>query len=247
MNYRSETQHGAHESRRTCRYTGVSSADDLTDLDEAASRATAGDAQAFAALFRQLQPRLLRFLRSQVGAMADDVAAETWMSAARSMRTFHGSGSDFRAWLFTIARRRVVDHHRFNGRRATTFQPTMELISPTAPPEERVVAGLSGQAAAELVVATLPRDQAEVVLLRVLGDLEVDEVAAIVGRSPNWVRVTHHRALKRLAEHFHRELDVIPVRPSTISNTCPSPATMKVRQSSRPSSAPCAVPANLMS
>ena len=55
---------------------------------------------------------------------------------------------------------------------------------------------------ADLVMRLLPPDQAEVVLLRVLADLDVDEVAELLDRTSNWVRVTLHRALRRLAERL---------------------------------------------
>ena len=61
---------------------------------------------------------------------------------------------------------------------------------------------IAGQSAADLVAAPLPPDQAELVLLRVLGDLSVDDVAQILGRSPNWVRVNQHRAVKRLGDRL---------------------------------------------
>ena len=48
----------------------------------------------------------------------------------------------------------------------------------------------------------LPPDQAEVVLLRVLGELEVEQVADIVGKSKGAVRVAQHRALQRLQQAF---------------------------------------------
>ena len=62
----------------------------------------------------------------------------------------------------------------------------------------------------ELIKAVLPADQAEVVLLRVLGDLDAAQVGAIVGRTENWVRVTQHRALRRLADRLTSKLGVTP-------------------------------------
>jgi RNA polymerase sigma-70 factor, ECF subfamily len=59
-----------------------------------------------------------------------------------------------------------------------------------------------------LMFELLPRDQAEVVLLRVLGDLDADQVAEIMGRSANWVRVTQHRALRRLADRLGPKVGV---------------------------------------
>jgi RNA polymerase sigma-70 factor, ECF subfamily len=59
---------------------------------------------------------------------------------------------------------------------------------------------LSGQEAVDLLVAGLPADMAEVLLLRVVADLPVAEVAQLMGRSAGSVRVLQHRALKRAAE-----------------------------------------------
>ena len=75
-------------------------------------------------------------------------------------------------------------------------------------PEGAALDNLSGEAAAMLVAAALPPDQAEVILLRVLADLDTEEVARMLGRSPNWVRVTQHRALRRLVERFGTQIDV---------------------------------------
>ena len=85
--------------------------------------------------------------------------------------------------------------------------------SPTAPPgRHRGLAALGGsvaQAAIDALVADLPPDQAEVVLLRVVAGLGVDEVAEIMGKRPGTVRVLQHRALRRLAQ-IHATEDVTP-------------------------------------
>ena len=72
------------------------------------------------------------------------------------------------------------------------------------------IANLSGQQAVAIVTELLSGDQAEVVLLRVLGDLDAAQVAAIMGRTENWVRVTQHRALRRLADKVDSKLGVMP-------------------------------------
>jgi RNA polymerase sigma-70 factor, ECF subfamily len=106
-----------------------------------------------------------------------------------------------RAWLFTIARRRLIDHRRRSARRRTSPTPTERLAerAGAADPAEMVVESLSGQAAIDLLVADLSANEAEVVLLRVVGGLDASEVARILHRTPGWVRVTQHRALRRLA------------------------------------------------
>ena len=71
--------------------------------------------------------------------------------------------------------------------------------------EEEAMTTLTTEAAIARIAA-LPPDQAEVVLLRVLGGLSVQEVAAIVGKRPGTARVLQHRALKRLAREVRREV-----------------------------------------
>lgn len=174
---------------------------DDRDLDGAIVRAAAGDRVAFAVLYRAVQPRLLRYLRSRLGDIGDDIASEVWLSAGRSIASFTGSIDEFRAWVFTIARRRMVDQWRRDVRRPGKMsQVNLDEVDDVGAAADVVALDhMGGMQAARLVVSVLPPDQAEVVLLRVLGDLDVDAVARIMDHTPNWVRVTHHRALHRLA------------------------------------------------
>lgn len=176
--------------------------------------AKAGEDWAVEALFTDLQPRVLRFLRSTEGRVADDLAGEVWLAMARGIATFEGDLLAFRGWVFTIARRRLADHRRTAARRNTAPVDPSDLV---AIADGGDVAGvvadrLGAQDAIDLVVAALPPEQADVILLRVLGGLDVAHVADVLQRTPNWVRVTQHRALRRLAKEFSVESaeDVIP-------------------------------------
>jgi RNA polymerase sigma-70 factor, ECF subfamily len=156
---------------------------------------------AIAVLYDDLQPRVLRYLRARVGAEAEDVASETWLDVARSIRSFSGDEDDFRGWLFTVAHHRAVDHHRRGSRRPTAATDDSELTSVPGSDDTETAAmdhGALGDEAARRLVASLPAEQAEIVLLRVVAGLSVEEVAAIVGRRPGTVRVLQHRALRRL-------------------------------------------------
>ena len=75
--------------------------------------------------------------------------------------------------------------------------------------EKEALDKISGGRAAAMITAVLRGDQAEVVLLRVLGDLDVDQVASIMQRSPNWVRVTQHRAMRTLAKRLGPKIVVM--------------------------------------
>jgi RNA polymerase sigma-70 factor (ECF subfamily) len=168
---------------------------------ELLAAAQGGDEQAFAVLWRDLQPALLRYFRVAAGEAAEDLAADTWVSVIRSLGRFRGDERAFRAWVFTVARHRAIDWRRQAARRPTDSVPAEQLSERPAPddPVGQVLEDRSTRAALALV-AELPADQAEVVALRVLGGLEVAEVARIVGKRPGTVRVLAHRGLRRLAQ-----------------------------------------------
>jgi RNA polymerase sigma-70 factor (ECF subfamily) len=183
--------------------------------------ALAGEAWAAEVLFADLQPRVLRFLRSTEPRGADDLAGEVWLAVAQGLRSFSGDLGGFRAWVFSIARRRLADHRRTAARRATDPVDPHTMAdrgSSAADTAEMVANDMTAQAAVDLITASLPPDQAEVLLLRVIGDLDVAHVAAVMGRTANWVRVTQHRALRRLAEKIPpQSVDaVMPGTPETI-------------------------------
>ncbi len=168
------------------------------------ARAQAGDETAFARLFTDVQPALLRYLRV-ITPEAEDVAGDTWLHVVTGLTGFRGEEQAFRAWLFTIARHRAADAGRSRARRAAVPLAVSEAAGPPLAPDAADLAldGISARAVVTLI-ATLPRDQAEVVMLRVVAGLEVADVASIVGKSPGAVRVAAHRALRRLAGHLER-------------------------------------------
>ncbi len=174
--------------------------------DDAALRAAqGGDPAGLSALFRTYQPRLLRYLRAREPRLADDLASDTWVAIAQRLATFEGTSADFAAWLFTIARLRMMDARRSASRRRT--DPVADVGDSIGVSTEQVALDkLSAQDAVNLVNNALSEDQAEVILLRTLGDLSVDQVAELLGHDAGWVRVTQHRATRRLAERYSERL-----------------------------------------
>ena len=134
--------------------------------------------------------------------MADpeDLASTVWIEVASALPRFSGDEQDFRRWLFTIAARRRIDDIRAGKRRAERLEREQRTA---------VIDRMDGTASsveqhdelerAIAIIRTLPTDQAEAVLLRVLGDFSVSEVAEIMGRREGAVRVLVHRGLKRLS------------------------------------------------
>lgn len=175
-------------------------------FDEVLAAAQNGAQWALGALYEDLQPRLLRYLRVHEPRVAEDLAHDVWLGVALGIRRFSGGEDDFRAWLFTIARRRLLDLRRTDARRRTFPMETRKLVpwGRVADAEEDALEVLGTELALSCI-ATVPPSQADVVLLRVLGGLSVAEVAKILGKRPGAVRVLQHRALKQLASIVARE------------------------------------------
>ena len=175
----------------------------MEDFEGTLSAAQSGAEWAVAELWSELHPPLLRFLRGLHPGFAEDVESETWIRIANGLRRFEGTESDLRAWAFTIARNRLIDWCRRDRRQASTPVELDELAALPAPDDAAAAAEeeLGLQASLELI-RSLPPDQGEVILLRVLGGLDVARVASIVGKRPGTVRVLQHRALRRLAQEF---------------------------------------------
>lgn len=214
----------------------------VTDLSAAIVAAQAGDEASFAVLYRAVQPGLLRYLRALIGDDAEDVAADTWLQIARDLSTFRGDESGFRGWSATIARHRAMDHLRRTRRRPTatgTVDDLVNLPSPGTGTADTALDAISTDAAIALI-ARLPRDQAEAVLLRVVLGLDARTAARVLGKREGAVRTSAYRGLRRLREtldqadrsgaddprpggvvarHRRTAPSVMPVRPATLKDT----------------------------
>jgi RNA polymerase sigma-70 factor (ECF subfamily) len=175
---------------------------DTAALDAMVAEACSGHKEALAGLYREFHGALVGFLFGIVGAEAEDLAAEAWIDMARVLPNFQGDGAEFRRLLFTIARRRAVDHGRKRQRRRTDPVDLRQLGLRAADedPGATVVQLDASRQAIRQISELLPRPQAEVVLLRVVAGLSVAETANVVGRSANAVSVLQNRGLRRLAD-----------------------------------------------
>jgi len=157
-------------------------------------------------LYREFHPAVLAFIRARAPADAEDLASEVFIAVAEGLVRFEGDEDGFRSWLFTITYRQVGQLRRRIGRRRTEPFP-IEDVSERVPPgdaERDAMAAISTRQALDLI-STLPPAQAEVLLLRVVADLAVDDVATIVGKRPTAVRALQHRAVVGLARRAARE------------------------------------------
>jgi RNA polymerase sigma-70 factor, ECF subfamily len=172
-----------------------------SDFERRLAAAQAGDESSFTELFRSVQPSLLRYLTTIGGALADDVAAETWLSVVKGLRRFRGDESKWKAWVFTIARARLVDARRRAARTPTPVDTDVVLDQSVATDDVAgTVEEMFSTEAALTLIGQLPEQQAEVILLRHVGGLDVAQTARVLGKRPGAVRVASHRGLRRLAD-----------------------------------------------
>ena len=183
--------------------TDAPGAGDQADLSPWVHAAVAGDEDAFGFLYSAVQPGLLRYLRALVGQDAEDVASEAWLQIARDLRTYRGEGGGFRAWAVSVARHRAMDHMRRQSRRPAQLVEValLEQVADGQDTAGRAVEALATDAAIALI-ATLPRDQAEAVLLRAVVGLDAEAAAQVLGKRPGAVRTAAYRGLRRLAERL---------------------------------------------
>ncbi len=171
-------------------------------MEDVIRRAQEGDADALGTLWREYQHLLLRYFRAKGMSEPEDLASTVWVEVASSLHRFEGNEHDFRRWMFTIAARRRIDDIRAIKRRERHADlPAPRVADVVAPSAGDVGDRERSLDRALALVASLPPTQREAITLRIIADLSVAEVAAIMGRREGTVRVLVHRGLKQLAGH----------------------------------------------
>jgi RNA polymerase sigma-70 factor (ECF subfamily) len=175
---------------------------DPDPLDAAVERMLAGDETAFRQIYREVQPPLLRYLTVLVGpGDAEDVASDAWAQAFRDLHTFSGDADGFRGWVTTIGRNRAIDHLRRSKRRPASDESVDDLIDLHDPADvEGDILGKVQSEEALRLIASLPPDQAEAIMLRTVLGFDAPTAARILGKRPGAVRAASHRGLKQLAK-----------------------------------------------
>lgn len=173
---------------------------------EVLAAAQANGPWAFERLFVAWSPGVAAYLRAQGAEDADGLANEAFLRCFRSLVSFEGDEDAFRSWLFTIAHHLLVDDRR---RRARRPQPAAGVVDagrvlPGGHVEDDSLVGL-GTAWVREQLDTLAPDQRDVLLLRILGDLTVDQVAAVVGKRPGAVKALQRRGLAALRRRLDEE------------------------------------------
>jgi RNA polymerase sigma factor (sigma-70 family) len=155
-----------------------------------------GSEAAWAEIYRDLAPVVLGYLRGNGAPDPEDVLSEIFLQVARDVAGFEGSERQFRSWVFTIAHHRMIDARRHAARRPVELAP--EPPEPPGPPVDDAAEEALARVGAEevhRVLAAISPEQRAVLLLRVIGDLTIEEVANAVGKRQGAVKALQRRGL----------------------------------------------------
>ncbi|MGH2699865.1 MAG: RNA polymerase sigma factor [Actinomycetota bacterium] len=162
-----------------------------------------GDEQAAGELFDLYHARIYRYALAKLWdkQAAEDVASETFARVLRDLDRFKWRGAGFEAWLFRMASNLVTDQARSRQRELPHEDPEFAETTELRTPEW---AAIAGETTRELngMLAVLPTDQREVLVLRFAGGLETEEIGAVMGRKANAVRQLQFRALEQLRDRM---------------------------------------------
>lgn len=178
--------------------------DGLADLDAVVDAAQRGSIPAFERLYRDLSPSVASYLRWNGVADVESLTNEVMAQVHRNLGRFSGDGASFRSWVFTIAHHRMVDDRRARGRRPAMGDAEVQETSLVGDAEADALDVLSDQQLLALLDRLSP-DQRDVVLLRIVADLSIEDVAAALGKRRGAVKSLQHRALATLRRHLERE------------------------------------------
>jgi RNA polymerase sigma-70 factor (ECF subfamily) len=174
------------------------------NFESALEAAKSGAEWAWALLYRDLAGPVIGYLWSRGAPEPEDLAAETFLQVARNIHSFEGGEAAFRSWVFVIAHRRLIDIRRRKGR-----QPELSIL-----PDEFQHAGGDAEAEAvdrlvtdelRLVLGTLTEEQRDVLSLRIIGNLTLDETADVLGKRVGAVKALQRRGLIALRENLEQK------------------------------------------
>jgi RNA polymerase sigma-70 factor (ECF subfamily) len=166
--------------------------------------AQGGSVAAFERIYRLLAPPVASYLRWHGVADVDAMANEVLAQVHRNLHGFSGDGAAFRSWVFTIAHHRMVDDRRARARRPRLADDEVSESALVGDAEADAVSALGDERLRELL-DVLSADQRDVLLLRIVADLSLDDTAAALGKNRGAVKSLQHRALATLRRHLERE------------------------------------------
>ncbi len=177
-------------------------------FDDVLSAARVGAEWAWTQIYTEIAPKLVGYLRAHGAADPEDLAGEVLLQLVRGLPGFTGGEREFTAWTFTIAHRRLVDELRRRGRRPVEVHVDAAIDAHVGGDLEAEAQSRLQDASVRAAIDVLPTDQRAVILLRIIGDLTIEEIARALGKRPGAVKALQRRALVRLGQTYPFERPV---------------------------------------
>ena len=198
------TERVAHAARSDVAFGTAprSSPDTMSDalLEDLLPPAQAGEAWALRALYEHLSPKVLAYLRTRGASEPEDLTSEVFLTVFPRLSALTGGAAGLRTFTFSVAHARLVDDLRKRNRRepSVTYEPADDPRQ-TASSEDVALDQLQTRRVRAVLDQLLP-DQRDVLVLRVFGDLTVEQVAQALGKSPGAVKQLQRRGLLALRQ-----------------------------------------------
>jgi RNA polymerase sigma-70 factor (ECF subfamily) len=171
----------------------------LEEFNHLLAQARSGDTSAWSQLYYELAGPVLGYLRARGAAEPEDLLSEVFLSMVRGIHGFQGDSRQFRSWVFTIAHRRLIDERRARGKRSIELRGDLEPVVADEDPATEAIDRLTDEEIIGLLDAVTP-EQRDVLLLRLLAGLTIDEIATVVGKTKGAVKALQRRGLLALQE-----------------------------------------------
>ena len=164
------------------------------------------DPAAFGELYDRYSARIYRFVRSRIhdDGLAEDVTADVFMSALRGIRNYQDQGRPFSCWLYRIGANAVASHYR-NRRPQLSLDDAIALPALEMDPADEGIARDRVRAVWQ-AIDRLPRQQRAAMILKFSDDLTMEDIGAVLGKSPAAAKLLIYRAVQRLRLELARDL-----------------------------------------
>jgi RNA polymerase sigma factor (sigma-70 family) len=172
------------------------------DFETRLRAAKNGAEWAWAAIYRDLAGTVSGYLANRGAAEPDDLTSETFLQVARNISTFDGDESAFRSWVFVIAHRRLIDSRRARQRRPETVNLSVSTGGVGGNVEEEALNRLT-TVELQLAFEKLSESQRDVLALRIIGQLTLEETASVLGKRVGAIKAAQRRGLLAISEHLN--------------------------------------------
>jgi RNA polymerase sigma-70 factor (ECF subfamily) len=166
--------------------------------DEVVSAAQAGDTAALRAIYRELAPVVVGYLTAKGVSDPEAVTSDVFIAVLQRLNTIIGGATGLRRFVMSVAHSRLVDETRRRERRPTATQYLAETDARVSDSAEQAALRELDRLHLVALLRRLPKSQREVLLLRVVADLPIDEVADIMRKSAGAVKQLQRRGLLTL-------------------------------------------------